>query len=269
LYLLALPLDDLKTHLQKEVLENPLLDDSDDDLEAKIKSALASKHSVPVTPRFASRAILIDPSAPLRADARVEINRGRVIVKMNARELPRLHISSTYKKLLLDPQTSNEVKSFIKDRLKHALETVELVKRRQATLDKAFKFVLQSQQAALLGDPSNIKPLTLKDVANHAGIHLSTASRLASGKYVLLPNGRTLALKEFLNPSFKSGSSLSNKSVRIAVLKTIKDHDGPEPLTDSKTSRILQQKGIPISRRTVAKYRSLFGIPPSFDRKAL
>ena len=110
--------------------------------------------------------------------------------------------------------------------------------------------------------------MTMAEVADAVGVHETTVSRAVSGKYVATPQG-IFEMKYFFTPGYQTatGESLSNTSVKEAILDLVKREDGNQPLSDNEIVEILSERGIPIARRTVAKYRSELNILPSHMRR--
>ena len=110
--------------------------------------------------------------------------------------------------------------------------------------------------------------MTMKEVADAVGVHETTVSRAVSGKYMATPQG-VFEMKYFFTPGYQTatGESLSNTSVKESILDLVKREDGNQPLSDNEMVEILSERGIPIARRTVAKYRSELNILPSHMRR--
>src|SRR5439155_1575487 len=116
--------------------------------------------------------------------------------------------------------------------------------------------------------PSNLKPMTMGDIADTIGVHETTVSRAVSGKYMATPQG-IFEMKYFFTPGYQTatGESMSNTSVKEAILDLVKHEPGSSPLSDHEIVEILSERGIPIARRTVAKYRTELNILPSHMRR--
>jgi len=116
--------------------------------------------------------------------------------------------------------------------------------------------------------PSHLKPMTMAEVADAVSVHETTVSRAVSGKYMATPQG-VFEMKYFFTPGYQTatGESLSNTSVKEAILDLVRREDSSEPLSDNEIVEILSERGIPIARRTVAKYRTELNILPSHMRR--
>lgn len=122
----------------------------------------------------------------------------------------------------------------------------------------------------LTGDILNIKPMILKDIADEIGMDVSTVSRVANSKYVSTPYGTKL-IKEFFSESMKNtqGEDVSTREIKKILEMVIADEDKKKPLTDEKLAILLKEKGYPIARRTIAKYREQLDLPVARLRKEL
>ena len=128
--------------------------------------------------------------------------------------------------------------------------------------------IVSRQRDFLEHGPSHLKPMTMAEVADAVGVHETTVSRAVSGKYMATPQG-VFEMKYFFTPGYQtsSGVSMSNTSVKEAILDLVKNESGSAPLSDKEIVEILGQRGIPIARRTVAKYRTELNILPSNMRR--
>lgn len=198
-------------------------------------------------------------------DITVKMHKNRACILLKDTELPKLKIASGYKKLLNSPDTPEEIKQFVKERLRSALWLIRSVEQRKQNVLKVFNAVLNIQRQALCKDLSLLKPLNLKDIAKKTNLHLSTVGRIVSNKFISTPYG-TIKAKDLFGSklTLERGGKISGKSVRIKIKEIILNAN--KPLSDQAISTILCNEGIKISRRTVAKYRNLLRIPPSFLR---
>jgi RNA polymerase sigma-54 factor len=122
----------------------------------------------------------------------------------------------------------------------------------------------------LTGDERKLKPMILKDVAEEIDMDVSTVSRVANSKYVDTPYGTKL-IKEFFSESMKNdqGEDVSTREIKKILETVIEEEDKRKPLTDEKLAKLLKEKGYPIARRTVAKYREQLDIPVARLRKQI
>jgi RNA polymerase sigma-54 factor len=132
------------------------------------------------------------------------------------------------------------------------------VKRRNWTLKAILEAIVEVQREFLDSGPRHLKPLTMATVAARVGVSESTVSRALDGKYVLLPNGRVVSCEVFFDASLP---------VKERIRQLIQEEDPDQPLTDREIALRLRREGIPIARRTAAKYREEVGIPPSSVRR--
>jgi len=160
---------------------------------------------------------------------------------------------------------------FIKQKLDAAKWFIEAVKQRQQTLFLTMSAIMHYQKKYFLsGDERNLKPMILKDIADEITMDVSTVSRVANSKYVDTPYGTKL-IKEFFSESMTNdqGEEVSTREIKKILEITIGEEDKKKPLTDEKLAKILKEKGYPIARRTVAKYREQLDIPVARLRKKI
>ncbi|MFD0965237.1 RNA polymerase factor sigma-54 [Pseudofulvibacter geojedonensis] len=211
-------------------------------------------------------------------DFTVRIVEGKLELTLNGRNAPELNISGEYSNMLKGyKETKNKTKSqkdavlFIKQKLDSAKWFIEAIKQRQQTLLVTMNAIMHYQEAYLLtGDEMELKPMILKDIADQIDMDVSTVSRVANSKYVDTPYGTKL-IKEFFSESMKNdqGEDVSTREIKKILENVINEEDKKKPLTDEKLSKILKEKGYPIARRTVAKYREQLDIPVARLRKEI
>jgi len=211
-------------------------------------------------------------------DFTVRIIEGELELTLNSRNAPELHISNEYNNLLKGYKDSkNKSKSqkdavlFIKQKLDAAKWFIEAIKQRQQTLFLNMNAIIQHQKEYFLtGDERKLKPMILKDIADVINMDVSTVSRVANSKYVTTPYGTKL-IKEFFSESMKNdqGEDVSTREIKSILEAVINEENKKKPLTDDKLSLILKDKGYPIARRTIAKYREQLEIPVARLRKEM
>ena len=160
---------------------------------------------------------------------------------------------------------------FIKQKLDAAKWFIDAIKQRQQTLYTTMDAIMNYQREYFLtGDERNLKPMILKDIADLIGMDVSTVSRVANSKYVDTPYGTKL-IKDFFSESVKNveGEDVSTREIKKILETVVRDEDKRKPLTDDRLAAILKEKGYPIARRTVAKYREQLGIPVARLRKEI
>jgi RNA polymerase sigma-54 factor len=191
------------------------------------------------------------------------------VVTLNEEGLPRLRVSSFYRRML-GSDGSPEARGYIQEKMRAATWLIKSIHQRQRTLYMVTQSIVKFQREFLDRGVYALRPLVLKDVAQDIGMHESTVSRATAGKYVHTPQG-TFELKYFFTSSLKSGygEEVSAESVRERIRKIIEGEDAQKPLSDQHIAQMLCQENVDIARRTVAKYRELMGILPSSKRKQM
>ena len=211
-------------------------------------------------------------------DFSIKILEGELDVSLNSRNAPELHISREYNNMLKGYQeATSKSKSqkdavfFIKQKLDAAKWFIDAIKQRQQTLLVTMNTIMHYQLDYFLsGDERKLKPMILKDIADQIQMDISTVSRVANSKYVSTPYGTKL-IKEFFSESMKNdqGEEVSTKEIKKILETVITEEDKRKPLTDEKLAIILKEKGYPIARRTIAKYREQLELPVARLRKEI
>jgi RNA polymerase sigma-54 factor len=195
---------------------------------------------------------------------------GRFVVVLNEDGLPRLRVSGYYRTILSRRgQNSKETREYVEGKMRSALWLIRSIEQRQRTLYKVTQSIVKFQGNFLEQGISVMRPLTLKEVAEDIQMHESTVSRVTTNKYVHTPQG-LFELKYFFHrgvPATDGGATVSSLTVKEIVRKLLTQEDQGKPLSDQKIVEILQQQGVEIARRTVAKYRSQLRIPSSSKRR--
>jgi RNA polymerase sigma-54 factor len=202
-------------------------------------------------------------------DVTVEKVDGEYQITLNDEQIPHLRISNLYKDIIASGNTqSGEVKDYIRDKIRSGKFLIRSIHQRQQTISNIAHQVVARQREFLEHGRSHLKPTTMKEVADAVGVHETTVSRAVSGKYMATPQG-VFEMKYFFTPGYQTatGESLSNTSVKESILDLVKREDGNQPLSDTEIVEILSERGIPIARRTVAKYRTELNILPSHMRR--
>ena len=211
-------------------------------------------------------------------DFTIKIVDGVLSLTLNARNAPELHISKSYSEMLLGYKASKEKSKaqkeavqFIKQKLDSAKWFIDAIRQRQQTLYVTMSAIMQYQKAYFLsGDEEQLRPMILKDIADEIEMDISTVSRVANSKYVNTPYGTKL-IKEFFSESMTNdqGEEVSTREIKSILKTVIVEEDKKKPLTDEKLAKILKEKGYPIARRTVAKYREKLEFPVARLRKEI
>jgi RNA polymerase sigma-54 factor len=196
---------------------------------------------------------------------------------LNSRNAPELRISRDYKEMLdhyskdKNSRESKEAVTFVKQKLDAAKWFIDALKQRQNTLLETMRAIMEFQYEFFLdGDQRKLKKMVLRDIAEKLGFDISTVSRVANSKYVQTPFG-TFLLKSFFSEGMQteSGEEVSSKEVKQILTDCIASEDKRNPVTDDALTKILNQKGYNIARRTVAKYREMLDIPVARLRREL
>ena len=211
-------------------------------------------------------------------DFTIKIIEDQLELTLNSRNAPELHISTEYNNMLKGySESKDKSKSqkdavfFIKQKLDAAKWFIDAIKQRQQTLMLTMSAIMEHQTAYFLsGDERKLKPMILKDIADKINMDVSTVSRVANSKYVDTPYGTKL-IKYFFSESMKNdqGDDVSTKEIKKILETIISSEDKKKPLTDEKLSKLLKEKGYPVARRTVAKYREQLNIPVARLRKEI
>jgi len=187
--------------------------------------------------------------------------------RVDARSLPEIRISSKYLNMLVDPAVSAETKAYVRERIAAARGIVEAVERRRDTIENIAQEVFDRQPGFFERGLKGLKPMTMQEVADKLGLHVSTVSRTVNGKYAATPKG-TVELCRFFTHGVgtDSGEAVTQKNVIDRLKEIVDGEDKGKPLSDEKLSALLKAEGFHVARRTVAKYRGLAGISGAADR---
>jgi len=208
-----------------------------------------------------------DQDQYVAADVIVQEMDGQYIVLLNNDQIPHLRISNTYKNLMAGGEQVRETRDYIREKIRAGKFLIRCIHQRQQTIHNIAKVIVERQHEFLDKGISHLKPLTMGQVAEVVGVHETTVSRAVANKYMQTPHG-LFEMKFFFTPGFETaGGALSNASVKDNIAKLIEREDAGNPLSDQEIVAMLKEQGIPIARRTVAKYRSELNILPSNLRK--
>lgn len=211
-------------------------------------------------------------------DFTITINDGELELTLNGRNAPEMHVSPQYRQMLKGYQETKKATKeqknavmFIKQKLDSAKWFIEAIQQRQQTLTLTMTAIMNYQKTYFLtGDERDLRPMILKDIAEEINMDISTVSRVANSKYVDTPYG-TFLIKEFFSESMTNdqGEEVSTREIKKILEITVEEENKKKPLTDEKLANILKEKGYPIARRTVAKYREQLDIPVARLRKSI
>ncbi len=204
---------------------------------------------------------------------------GNIALSLNNRNTPQLHISRDFIEMVEEhtknrqnqSKESREAMLFLKQKMDAAQGFIDAVKQRQQTLLTTMQAIIDLQRPFFTeGDEALLRPMILKDVAERTGLDISTISRVSNSKYVQTNYG-VYSLKFFFNDGYTTGEGeeMSVREIRQALKECIDGEDKNKPYTDDELTDILKEKGYPIARRTVAKYRQQLNLPVARLRKEL
>jgi RNA polymerase sigma-54 factor len=190
------------------------------------------------------------------------------VVLMNEEDMPTLRLNQGYRKMLQQKQTEKEVKEYVKERYKSAIQLLRNIEQRKNTIVRTCEVIVRRQQEFLEHGVNALKPMMIKEVAEEIGVHPSTVSRAVANKYVHTSQG-VFELRFFFSEGVNGpeGGDLPLVLLKRKVKKLIEDEDERKPLTDDQLAAELQRQGIQVTRRTVAKYREDMQIPSTHQRR--
>lgn len=209
-----------------------------------------------------SEARLIEPDVAF-------VKRGEeYVVVMNEDDLPTLRLNQGYRRMLTQQGAEKEVKDYVKERYRSALQLMRNIEQRKNTILRTCEVIVRRQQDFLEKGVDALHPMMIKEVAEEIGVHPSTVSRAVSNKYVHTAQG-VYELRFFFSEGVNGpeGSGTPLMLLKRKVKKLIEDEDPSKPLTDEHIATLLQGQGIEVTRRTVAKYREDMHIPSTHQRR--
>jgi RNA polymerase sigma-54 factor len=189
-------------------------------------------------------------------------------VLMNEEDMPVLRLNQGYRKMLREKQTEKEVREYVKERYKSAIQLLRNIEQRKNTIVRTCEVIVRRQAEFLEHGEQSLKPMMIKEVAEEIGVHPSTVSRAVANKYVHTSQG-VYELRFFFTEGVNGpeGADLPLVLLKRKVKKLIEDEDERKPLTDDQLAAELQRQGIQVTRRTVAKYREDMQIPSTHQRR--
>jgi RNA polymerase sigma-54 factor len=185
-------------------------------------------------------------------------------VEINPSTLPRIRINNSYAELIGRGASHAAMRTQLQE-ARWLLKSLEI---RNDTLTKVARSIVERQADFLEHGDEHMRPMILRDIADAIEMHESTVSRVTSGKYMHTPRG-VFELRYFFSSQVEGndGAGTSSTAIRAKIRKLVREEDGANPLSDNRIAEILSGEGIPVARRTVAKYREMLAIPPSSERK--
>jgi len=218
------------------------------------------------------------PTENVVPDFAIRIVEGELELTLNGRNAPTLHVSKDYQEMLQTYKDSRDKSAqqkdavqFIKQKLDSAKWFIDAIRQRQETLFVTMNAIMHYQEEYFLdGDETKLRPMILKDIADMVGLDISTISRVANSKFVETPYGTKL-IKEFFSEAMKNdqGEDVSTLEIKKILQNIIEEEDKHKPLPDDQLADLLKDKGYPIARRTIAKYREQLDIPVARMRKKM
>src|SRR5580693_1541844 len=205
---------------------------------------------------------LVEPDVQFRKEE------GEWQVFMNDDDVPQLRLNPTYKRLLARDAADRDVRNYVKERFTAAIQLMKNIEQRKHTIQRVCQSILRRQADFLDYGPDHLKPMMIKEVAEEVGVHPSTVSRAVANKYVHTPRG-VMELRSFFSESVngQQGMEMSLISRKRRVKQMIEQEDSAHPLTDEQITKKLDEEGIHVTRRTVAKYREDLRIPSTHRRR--
>jgi len=190
------------------------------------------------------------------------------IVAMNEEDMPTLRLSQRYRRMLVAENTDKEVKDYVKERFRSAMQLMRNIAQRKSTILRTCEVIVRRQQEFLDVGIEALRPMMIKEVAEEIGVHPSTVSRAVANKYAHTPQG-VIELRFFFSEGANGpeGADTPLVVLKRMVRKLIEEEDARHPLTDDQLAAMLQGKGIQVTRRTVAKYREDLHIPSTHQRR--
>ena len=202
-------------------------------------------------------------------DVIVRKHNDRWLVELNQEAMPRLRVNAQYAGFVRRADSSAD-NTFMRNQLQEARWFIKSLQSRNETLMKVATQIVEHQRGFLEYGEEAMKPLVLHDIAEAVGMHESTISRVTTQKFMHTPRG-IYELKYFFSShvSTAEGGECSSTAIRAIIKKLVAAENAKKPLSDSKIAGLLEEQGIQVARRTVAKYRESLGIAPSSERKRL
>jgi RNA polymerase sigma-54 factor len=189
-------------------------------------------------------------------------------VSMNEEDLPSLRLSARYRRMLASQETDKEVKDYVKERFRSAMQLMRNIAQRKSTILRTCEVIVRRQKEFLERGVEALRPMMIKEVAEEIGVHPSTVSRAVANKYAHTPQG-VIELRFFFSEGSNGpeGADTPLLVLKRKVRKLIEEEDAHHPLTDDQLAAVLAAQGIRLTRRTVAKYREDMSIPSTHQRR--
>lgn len=200
-------------------------------------------------------------------DLLVEKENDKYVVALNDSTIPTLHVSAYYRRLLEQSRTDRVLEEYLKEKMHSAFQLIKNIDQRNRTIITVASAIVKHQEAFFSGK-EYLQPMTLKEIADEISVHESTVSRCINGKYLEAERG-VYELKFFFTGGYTNvdGKKISAFNIKKRIKEIVEQEHPDKPLGDQRIAVLLEQEGLCISRRTIAKYRDELGIPSSARRK--
>lgn len=240
-------------------------------LDAPVDSVSAAAETIArLSPRPGAAFAPDRPDLVIRPEASYVLDGERWIPQLEGDLLPRLRISDLYKDLLGDSSADENTRSYLKERIRSARFLLHALERRQQTLQKLLEVIGRRQADYFTEGPSALRPMTMSEAAAEVGVHETTVSRAVANKYVRTPHG-VVPLRFFfaaaLGGDDGTGPAVANTRAKEILAEIVGRESPAKPYSDAALEEMLRERGIPVARRTIAKYRSELGILPTHLRR--
>lgn len=245
-----------------------------DKMQLSLEQVVEAARCISALEPYPGRLYDTSPAVPVTADLIIYKEQGHYHVVSNKNAFPAIVIKDHYRQMLsalpneLDGNQQKETELYLLEKYRSATNLIRQIEKRQSTLIKIAQFIVEKQHSFLEKGTQHLTSLTLKQIADALSYHISTVSRAIKDKYIQTPRG-LYTLRYFVSGGFEKNnqsSTISSHSIRLMIQEMIDGENPQKPFSDQEISKNLQQKGIPISRRTVTKYRTGLGIPASYKR---
>jgi len=231
----------------------------------EIQKALGEIGQLDPTP---GRQFAQDDNRIVVPDVSVEKVGGEWVITLHDDYIPRVRLSRAYKDLIAKGKLNDTERAYLREKMRAGKFLINSIEQRQRTIERITREILTAQMAFFEEGLSKLRPLTMMQIADIVGVHETTVSRAIANKYIRTPHG-VFPLKFFFTSGYEAqdGASVSNTSVKDMIKALIEDEDTAKPRSDQELVGMLTGRGIPIARRTVAKYRDELGLLPSNLRR--
>ena len=239
------------------------------DLGSTPDQVIAAQDKISSLDPYPARNFSSQPTIYIRPDVIVtRAADGDYVVRLTGEAVPDLRVSGDYLEMLAESGGNRDARKYIRGKIRDSKFLIRSIQQRQETIQKIAAQIVARQRDFLRDGTDRLHPMNMAEIANSIDVHETTVSRAVSGKYILTPQG-LFELRFFFSSGYQtdSGDAMSNVGVKNAISSLVDDEDSSHPLSDQKIVELLEDKGIRIARRTVAKYRDALKILPSHLRR--